>query len=230
MQVLCEWQFAGRIALQEVEDGCARRLDLRFVGDRVVVVRGEARERRFRLRATRVLGHERDLLARRDVLEFHVVHQQAAHGQRRVERERGDARTAGRAQAHVRARVEAEALERALHERLRVARHHAEVVARAIAYARRQHHFDVPRRAFRISALQFAVLCDLHRGRAVHCSQHVRLRSGNELEVVVWTLDLRGDLAEFDVERVRKRRPERRSPRVEGRVEVIARIAFAARV
>ena len=139
-----ERQLAGRMLFQQVEHGLALGQNL---GAEALLV-----EQRLELGpregAARVLRHGLDLLARRRMLQFDEVRQQAMDGDRLADRQVG-APALGRRQHDMRAGREGEAAQRALDQGGGVLRHDAEMIAGAVADAIGQQHLDVPRAAAR---------------------------------------------------------------------------------
>ena len=156
--------------LQQVEHRFALVQDLRaiaFGGGGIVAEPGL----QFRLchRAARVLRHDLDLLAGRDLLQFDEFGEQAPDRYGVADRQLRAA-ALGHLQPDLVGRQEPKTARDGIHQRRIVARHHAEMVADAVADAGGQLHLDMPGRAIgRIGAglvLQFAVGQHLHRRHA----------------------------------------------------------------
>ena len=143
----------------------------------------------FRLghRAARVLRHDLDLLAGRDLLQLDEFGQQPPDRDRLADRQLRAAAFRD-LQPDLVGRQEAEAAGDGIDQRRIVARHHAEVIADAIADAGRQLHLDMPGRAVRrVGAglvLQFAVDQHLHRRDAADRDDRVDRGRRHRLDVV----------------------------------------------
>ena len=129
-----EGQLAGRELFQQVEHRFAPGQNL---GPEAFLLQ-QCFEPGSRERATRVLRHRLDLLARRGKLQLQIVGQQTMDGDR-LARGQSRAPSFGRRQLDMGAGREAEAPHRPRDQRRAVLRHDAEMIAGAIAHAVRQH-------------------------------------------------------------------------------------------
>ena len=232
-QIHRQRQLARRKLFQQVEHRFARHqyvaLVMRCSG--FVAARACAKGR-LRDRAARVLGHGADLFARGDVLQFDIVAEQPLDRDHFIDRQER-LTPGGGLEPNVRVARQAETLHRTLDLSRAVARHHAQMVAGAIADAFGQREFDVAGRAVgRHGAglgLQLVVDDHAQRHSAKRFDQAAQLRRRQLFERVE-RFGLRCGRVGLDVEAGVENRPQCVGPVLECAVHVFPRIAFTARM
>ena len=148
-EVGMERQFAGRIFLQQVEHRFASGQNLGAVKlGRGPIVADIGQQFRLGHRTARMLRHDLDLLAGRDLLQFDELGEQPADRDDITDRQLRAA-AFGDLQADLVRGQETETARDRIDQRRIVARHHAEMIADAIRHIRRQLHLDMPGRTVR---------------------------------------------------------------------------------